>query len=351
MAAVELAGLTVRISGSTVLDDICLCVDDGELMGVIGESGSGKTTMLRAIAGLTKLSSGTVRIGGVDVTKVEPSGRDVSMMFQKPALLPHRDVLGNVAFPLEVHHELAAEITSRVTAETRALHIESLLSRNPAQLSSGERQLVQMARAMVRTPSVMLLDEPLARLDAAMTQQLRLDLHALQQGYGVTTLLATSDPVEAMTMPDRIVVLEGGRIAQVDTPIDVYERPVTLVAAACTGDMSMVDVRIERDTDGLWLVHPAFRRHAPQHLGDYVGATVVMAMRPSWAHLEPDGLVAAVVTEASPGSGTITVALDAGGHTDYVVIRVASLGHRRGDRVAFDIDEVAVFDPTTGTRL
>jgi len=248
-----------------VLDDVSLAVDDGELMGVIGASGSGKTTLLRAIAGLTRLTSGTVRIGGVDVTKVEPSSRDVSMMFQKPALLPHRDVLGNVAFPLEVHHELAAEIASRVTAETRALHIESLLARNPGQLSSGERQLVQMARAMVRTPSVMLLDEPLARLDAAMTQQLRLDLHALQQGYGVTTLLATSDPVEAMTMPDRIVVLEGGRIAQVDTPINVYERPVTLVAAACTGDMSMLDVRIEDDL--LTLGHAI--REAREHERDF----------------------------------------------------------------------------------
>ena len=163
--------------------------------------------------------------------------------------------------------------------------------------------------------------------------------------------MTTGDPVEAMTLPDRLVVLEGGRIAQVGAPMDVYQRPETLVAAACTGDMSMVDVRVEGDADGLWLTHPAFRRHAPQNLADYVGASVVMAMRPAWAHLEPDGLVPAIVTEASPGSSSITVALDVAGVTNHVVIRVASRGHRRGDRVAFDIDEVALFDPTTGTRL
>lgn len=351
MAAVELAHLTVRFASRTVLDDVNLSVDDGELIGVIGGSGAGKSTMLRAIAGLEAASAGTIRIDGVDVTNKEPAGRDVSMVFQNPALMPHRDVLGNIAFPLEMHHEIAAEIASRVTAETRALHIEALLTRHPRQLSRGERQLVQVARAMVRTPSVMLLDEPLARLDAALTQQLRLDLHALQRGYGVTTFLATSDPVEAMTLPDRIVVLDGGRVAQIDSPMDVYQRPVTLVAAACTGDVSMLTVRIEADADGLWLVHPAFRRHAPQHLGDYLGGSVVMAMRPTWAHLEPDGAVAAVVTEASPGSGTITVALEADATTDHVVIRSTSPGHRRGDGVSFDIDDVALFDPITGTRL
>src|SRR6476619_318706 len=135
MAAVELAHLTVRRASSTVLDDVNLTVDDGEFVGVIGASGSGKTTLLRAIAGLDKLTSGTVRIGDVDVTKTESARRDVSMVFQNPALLPHRDVLGNVAFPLELHHEVAAEIASRVKAETRALHIESLLTRQPGQLS------------------------------------------------------------------------------------------------------------------------------------------------------------------------------------------------------------------------
>jgi ABC-type sugar transport system ATPase subunit len=240
MAAVELAHLTVRRANSTALDDVSLSVDDGELIGVVGASGAGKTTLLRTIAGLQRPTAGTIRIGDVDVTATEPAGRDVSMVFQRPALIPNRDVRGNVAFPLEIHHELAADIVSRVTAETRALHIEALLTRQPGQLSRGERQLVQVARAMVRTPSVLLLDEPLAALDAGMTQQLRLDLHALQRGYRVTTLLATSDPVEAMTLPDRIVVPTAA--APPRSPHrSTSTRRVTPVAAACTGDVSMLE--------------------------------------------------------------------------------------------------------------
>src|SRR3954469_13667254 len=177
MAALELAHLTVRFANTTALDDVSLSVDDGELIGVVGASGAGKTTLMRAIAGLAAATAGTIRIDGVDVTTTEPAGRDVSMVFQNPALLPHRDVLGNVAFPLELHHEMAAEISTRVTAETRALHIEALLLRQPRQLSRGERQLLSVARAVFRKPSVLLLEEPLARLDPATTQHLRLDLH------------------------------------------------------------------------------------------------------------------------------------------------------------------------------
>ncbi|HEY4609460.1 MAG TPA: ABC transporter ATP-binding protein [Ilumatobacteraceae bacterium] len=352
MAALELAHLTVRVANTTALDDVSLSVDDGELIGVVGASGAGKTSLLRAIAGLAAATAGTIRIDGVDVTTTEPAGRDVSMVFQNPALLPHRDVLGNVAFPLELHHEMAAEISTRVTAETKALHIEALLRRHPQQLSRGERQLVQVARAMVRTPSVLLLDEPLAALDAAMTQHLRLDLHALQRGYGVTTFLATSDPVEAMTLPDRLVVLDGGRVAQVGTPSDVYQRPSSLTAAACTGDVSTVTARIASDGDDLWLVHPAFRRRVPrQHLIEYVGESVVIAMRPTWAHLDSNGAVAATVTEASPGSNMITVSLGDDPTSEHITIRSTSPGHRRGDNVAFEIDEVCLFDPTTGARL
>ncbi|MDP9463535.1 MAG: ABC transporter ATP-binding protein, partial [Actinomycetota bacterium] len=226
MSTVELEHVTVRCSGTTLLDDVNLAVADGELIGVIGASGAGKTTLLRAIAGLEPLAAGSIRIGGVDVTDATPAARDVSMVFQTPVLIPHRDVQGNIAFPLEIRHQRAAEIATRVAAETRALHIEALLARSPRELSAGEAQLVQVARALVRMPSLLLLDEPLARLDAALTQHMRLELRSLQQGYGVTTLLATNDPVEAMALPDRLVVVEAGHVVQVGPPIEVYERPV-----------------------------------------------------------------------------------------------------------------------------
>ena len=151
MSTVELEHVTVRRAGATLLDDVNLTVDDGELIGVIGASGAGKTTLLRTIAGLEPLASGTIRIDGVDVSDTTPADRNVSMVFQTPALLPNRDVLGNIEFPLEIRHQEAEEIAIRVAAESRAMHIEALLARSPHGLSAGEAQLVQVARALVRT--------------------------------------------------------------------------------------------------------------------------------------------------------------------------------------------------------
>lgn len=352
MSTVELEHVTVRRSDRTLLDDVNLAVDDGELIGVIGASGAGKTTLLRALAGLDPLASGTIWIGGVDVTDATPADRDVAMVFQTPALLPHRDVLGNIAFPLEIRHQVAGEIATRVAAETRALHIEALLTRSPQNLSAGEAQLVQIARALVRMPSLLLLDEPLARLDPTLTQHMRLELHSLQQGYGVTTFLATNDTVEAMALPDRIVVVDAGRVVQVGPPIEVYERPANLVAAACTGHVSTLTAGVEADSEGFWLVHPSFRHRAWRpSLTDYVGALVVIAVRPTWTRLTTDGPVRATVAEVNPVTGTITVALGADPRPDRVVIAAATAAHHRGDNVAFQIEELALFDPVSGTCL
>ena len=352
MSTVELEHVTVRRSGATLLDDVNLTVADGELIGVIGASGAGKTTLLRTIAGLEPLASGTIHIDGVDVSEATPADRNVSMVFQTPALLPNRDVLGNIEFPLEIRHQEAEEIATRVAAESRALHIEALLARLPRGLSAGEAQLVQVARALVRLPALLLLDEPLARLDPTLTQHMRLELRSLQQGYGVTTFLTTNDPVEAMSMPDRLIMIDSGHVAQVGEPIEVYERPVSLTAAACTGQVSSVMARVEADGDGFWLVHPSFRHRAWQpSLGDHIGALVVIAVRPTWIRLGVDGSIPAMVTEASPGAGSITVTLDGDTDPDHVVIATAAPTHRRGDRVEFQIEQIALFDPVTGNAL
>ena len=352
MSTVELEHVTVRRSGATLLDDVSLTVADGELIGVIGASGAGKTTLLRTIAGLEPLAGGTIRIDGEDVSDATPADRNVSMVFQTPALLPNRDVLGNIEFPLEIRHQEAEEIATRVAAESRALHIEALLARLPRGLSAGEAQLVQVARALVRLPSLLLLDEPLARLDPTLAQHMRLELRSLQQGYGVTTFLTTNDPVEAMAMPDRLVVIDSGHVAQVGEPIEVYERPASLTAAACTGYVSTLMARVEADGDGFWLVHPSFRHRAWQaSLGDCIGALVAMAVRPTWMHLGGDGSIPATVTEASPGSGSITVTLDGDPGPDHVVIATASPTHRRGDHVEFQIEQFVLFDPVTGHAL
>jgi ABC-type sugar transport system ATPase subunit len=276
------------------------------------------------------------------------------MVFQQAALIPHRDVRGNVSFPLELRHDREAEIETRVRAETRAMHIEALLDRSPRKLSAGEAQLVQVARALVRGPSLLLLDEPLAGLDAMLTAQMRLDLRSLQQGYAVTTVIATNDPLEAMTMPDRLVVLDGGRIVQTGVPIDVYDHPATLVAAASTGAISAVTATVTADDNGFWLVHPAFRRHSScAALAEHVGGTVTVAVRPKWAHLDVDGPVQGTVTEIGIVTGSVTVALSAadGRDADEIVVAVAGPARRRGEQVALRFDEAAVFDVHTGAAI
>jgi ABC-type sugar transport system ATPase subunit len=201
-------------------------------------------------------------------------------------------------------------------------------------------------------PALLLLDEPLARLDATLSQRMRLELRSLQQGYGVTTFLATNDPVEAMALPDRLVMVDAGRVVQVAEPIDVYERPVNLAAAACTGQMSTVTMQVEADDEGFWLVHPSFRHRAWRpSLINYVGGAVVMAMRPRWMSLTDDGPIQATITEARPGAGSITVALGADTGSGEVTIATTAPAHRRGDHVALRIDELALFDPLTGYHL
>jgi len=227
--------------GGARLDGIDLEIADGEFVGVIGSSGAGKTTLLRVLAGLEPADSGQVWFDEAEVSAVPPAQRDIAMVFQENVLLPHRDVRGNIAFPLEVRNFHEREIEVRVRAETRALQIEQLLARPPGRLSEGERQLVQIARALVRRPSLLLLDEPLARLDATQRQWMRQELVLLQEGYGVTAMIATNDPVEAMTVPSRLIVLESGRILQVGAPMQIYHSPATLAAAALTGEL-----RIER---------------------------------------------------------------------------------------------------------
>ena len=354
MATVDLEHVTVRHDAVTALDDVSVHVADGELLGVIGGSGSGKTTLLRAVAGLVEVAAGTVRIAGVDVTAAPTAARGVSMVFQRAALIPHRDVRGNVAFPLELRHDREPEIDTRVTAETRALHIEELLARSPRELSTGEAQLVQVARALVRTPRLLLLDEPLAGLDSPLTSRLRLELRSLQQGYAVTTLLATNDPLEAMTMPDRLVVMEDGRIVQAGTPLDVYERPATLTAAAATGAVSTVPVTMEAEGDTSWLVHPGFRLRSPcAASAAREGARVVLAFRPTAARIAADGPVHGVISEVGIVTGTVTVALDGSDAAtpDEVVVAAPGPPRRRGERVALHIPDVLLFDATTGASV
>ena len=221
------------------IKDLSLTIHDGEFLILVGPSGCGKSTALRMIAGLEEISSGTLYIGGENVVDLAPKERDIAMVFQNYALYPHMTVFDNIAFSMKLAGKSKAERTKRVNEIAKILQLQTLLDRKPAALSGGQRQRVAMGRAMVREPAAFLMDEPLSNLDAKLRVQMRAEIASLQRQLGVTTIYVTHDQTEALTMGDRVAVLNGGVLQQVDTPKNLYHRPVNLFVAGFIGSPSM----------------------------------------------------------------------------------------------------------------
>ncbi len=239
MGQITLAGITKSYGAVEVLKGIDLTIADGELVVFVGPSGCGKSTLLRMIAGLDKPTAGTIAINGVDVTPRSAADRGLAMVFQSYALYPHMTVRQNMAFGLQNTRMPRAEIDARIADAARLLEIEPLLTRRPGQLSGGQRQRVAIGRAIVRRPTAFLLDEPLSNLDAELRVSMRAELSALHDRLAATMIHVTHDQVEAMTMADRIVVLRAGRVEQVDTPLNLYNRPANLFVAGFIGAPGM----------------------------------------------------------------------------------------------------------------
>jgi len=237
MAEVRLAGVTKRFGDLTAVEDLSLDVANGELMVLLGPTGAGKTTTLRLIAGLEQPDSGRVSIGGRDVTMEPPAVRDVAFVFQQYSLYPHLTVYDNLAFPLRspARRLPEDEVRRMVQRVARVLHIESKLGNRATRLSGGEMQRVAIGRALVRAPAIYLMDEPLSSLDAKLRAELRLELKRIQAELGATIVYVTHDQIEAMTMATRIGILADGRLVQVGTPREVYERPANAYVAAHLG--------------------------------------------------------------------------------------------------------------------
>ncbi|WP_372619431.1 ABC transporter ATP-binding protein [Falsiroseomonas sp.] len=239
MATLSLSGIRKQFGPTQVLHGIDLEVEDGEMIVVVGASGCGKSTLLRIVAGLETPSSGTVRIDGRDVTRLEPADRDIAMVFQNYALYPHMTVFENMAYGLKIRRMPSAEIRRRVGEAADMLEIAALLDRKPRQLSGGQRQRVAMGRAVVREPKLFLFDEPLSNLDAKLRVQMRAEIRRLQKRLGVTSLFVTHDQVEAMTLGDRLVVMHHGRAAQVASPMQVWGEPADTYVAGFIGSPAM----------------------------------------------------------------------------------------------------------------
>ncbi len=239
MATLELRGLSKDFGAVRVLKALDLSLASGEMLVIVGASGCGKSTLLRLVAGLESPSAGAILLDGEDITGRDSSRRDIAMVFQNYALYPHMSVAQNMGYALKLRGEAAGVVAAKVAEAAKLLGLEALLTRRPGQLSGGQRQRVAMGRAIVRNPKLFLFDEPLSNLDAKLRVTMRAELRRLQQRLGVTSLYVTHDQVEAMTMADRLIVMEAGRAAQIATPMEVYERPANLFVAQFMGAPAM----------------------------------------------------------------------------------------------------------------
>jgi multiple sugar transport system ATP-binding protein len=251
VAAIELEHVTKAFAGGVVaVDDVNLTIADGEFVVLVGPSGCGKSTLLRMIAGLEKITDGTISIGEVDVTDLPPADRDIAMVFQNYALYPHMSVRENLGFGLSVRRTAKVEIASRVKDVATLLGLQDLLDRKPAHLSGGQRQRVAMGRAIIREPKAFLMDEPLSNLDAKLRIGMRASLAQLHARLSVTSVYVTHDQTEAMTLGQRVAVMRNGKIIQVDVPQRLYQTPKNLFVAAFIGSpsMNLVEAAIDGDT-------------------------------------------------------------------------------------------------------
>jgi len=234
MASVSVRNVDKRFGDVVVMQRIDLDIADGEFVVLVGASGCGKSTLLRMIAGLESITAGDILIGGRRVNDLEPRERDIAMVFQSYALYPHLDVRDNMSFSMKLRRRTPADIATQIGETAGVLNLGHLLERFPRQLSGGQRQRVAMGRAIVRHPKVFLFDEPLSNLDAQLRIAMRTEIRALHQRLGATSIYVTHDQVEAMTMADRMVVMNAGGVEQIGAPLDVYDRPQTLHVAAST---------------------------------------------------------------------------------------------------------------------
>jgi multiple sugar transport system ATP-binding protein len=341
MAAVTWTRVRKDYEAVAALRGIDLEARDGELLAVLGPSGSGKSTLLRVTAGLEPLTEGMVAIGGRDVTRVAPGRRNVAMVFQTYALFPHLNAAENIGFGLEAREVPRAQRRARVAEAARAVGCADLLERRPAELSGGERQRVALARALVRDPDVFLLDEPLSNLDAQLRAEMRAELKELQRRVGATMVYVTHDQVEALTLGDRLAVLRAGRLHQVGTPDDVFERPADRFVAGFVGTPAMNFLPAHLDGDTLRL----------PRLGDDSGRPVEVGVRPEHVRIGSDG-AAAEVRLVEPAGSEAFVHVQVFGTP--VVARVPSNERPgAGDTIRVDLDrrQFHVFDAVSGERV
>ena len=356
MASVELHNIHKAYGALTVIHDISLSIEDGEFIALVGPSGCGKSTLLRMIAGLEEITDGDVSIGGQVVNAMTPRERNIAMVFQSYALYPHMTVAENMGFNLKLSGETNPVIEQRVNEAARMLDLTKLLDRKPAQLSGGQRQRVAMGRAIVRNPAVFLFDEPLSNLDAKLRVQMRSEIKALHQKVQTTSIYVTHDQIEAMTLADRIVVLNQGKIEQQGTPIELYRKPANLFVAGFIGSpaMNFLDGTVE-GLDGAPAVR--LKDSTPIRIAGErkvkVGQSVKVGLRPEHLSLASAGspLTGQTLLVEPTGAQTHVLFDLAGEQVTAVVDGEAPVRYGQPLNVSVSPEQVYVFDAASGLAL
>jgi len=346
MSNVTLRKLCITRGDNQILRDLDLQIEPGEFLVLLGPSGCGKSTLLHSIAGLIDLSGGAIEIGGRDMSHADPSERGIGMVFQSYALYPTMSVEKNMSFGLKIAGTPKAEIQRRVRRTAEMLQLDALLDRKPSQLSGGQRQRVAIGRALVREAGVYLFDEPLSNLDAKLRAELRRELKLLHQTLGSTMVYVTHDQAEAMTLATRIVVMQGGRIQQIGTPAEVYDRPANRFVAGFLGSPSMnfvdgsVDAQGRFSAGALNMALPTTKQGA-----------VTLAARPEHLHIDDNGPMSGTVTLVEPMGNHQVVWIDCGGQA-LSLIEHDARPLASGQTVRFTIDaaRVSLFDQGSGQR-
>ena len=356
MATVEIRDVYKSFGTTEVIHGVTITVADEEFVVLVGPSGCGKSTLLRMVAGLEQITKGEMFIAGRTMNDVPPKDRDIAMVFQNYALYPHMTVYNNMAFSLKLRKASKQTIEEGVKRAAGILNLTEYLDRYPRQLSGGQRQRVAMGRAIVRDPQVFLFDEPLSNLDAKLRVQMRTEIKALHQRLKTTTIYVTHDQVEAMTMADRIVVLDEGLVEQIGTPLELYDYPDNIFVASFIGSpaMNFISGRIDRDGDGAWMkADDGTRLPLADDVGVDDGHKVTYGIRPEHLDLGPNGKsLAATVNVVEPTGPEIQVFTEIAGQKICVVFSERhSLSPGQAIELSPALDKVHLFDAESGKRI
>jgi sn-glycerol 3-phosphate transport system ATP-binding protein len=358
MADVSLKDIYKSFGKNEVIHGISCDMKDGEFIVILGPSGCGKSTVLRMIAGLEVITKGDIAIDGKVVNNLEPADRDIAMVFQNYALYPHMTVFKNMAYGLRIRRMPKHEIDQRVHNAAKILELTDFLDRKPRQLSGGQRQRVAMGRCIVREPKVFLFDEPLSNLDAKLRVQMRLEIRKLHEDLKITSIYVTHDQVEAMTLGDRLVVMDNGHAAQIGSPLDVYEHPATTFVAGFIGSPSMNFLEVRLSSDGQFAELPGAARLPLQKGGmpSYAGNEVTLGIRPEHFEVAPEE---AAMTHLSVdhaeilGADTLVYG-HFGEDKTSLTVRLPAIHHFEKNTVlplAVSSKNLHFFDSETGSRI